>query len=150
MFDFQNSSKHSQIICEMRINMKKDFENFLYIELKSGYSDDGPAWIGRVKYSKTGQTVYFNDKGFQKSPGISGNYFDVETGEEYWISGVKKNGEDRHSAGSGKVMIDRKIIDDYLTITGQISIDNRRLEIVDIPDVFPVDRIKKVVNRGNN
>jgi hypothetical protein len=129
--------------------MKRYFENILYIELKSGYSDGGPAWIGRVKYSKTGLTIYFNNKGFQKYAGISGNYIDVETGEEYWISGVKKNGEDRHWAGFGKVMIDRKIIVEYLTITGQKIIDDKRLEIVDIPDVFPVDRINEVVNRGN-
>ena len=30
-----------------------------YIELKTGYSDDGPAWIGRVKMSRSGRTVYF-------------------------------------------------------------------------------------------
>lgn len=130
--------------------MKKSIDNILYIELKSGYSGDGPAWIGRVKYSKTGQTVYFNNKGFQKFPGISGNYFDVETGEEYWISGVKKNGEDRHWAGSGKIMIDRKVVDEYLTISEQKSIDTRKLEIIDILDVFPVDRINEVVNRGIN
>lgn len=104
--------------------MKKSFENIFYIELKSGCSDDGPAWIGQLQYSKTGQTVYFNNKGFQKYASISGNYIDVETGEEYWISGVKKNGEDRHWAGLGKVMIDRKIIDEYLTITVQKSIDD--------------------------
>ena len=129
--------------------MKRYFENILYIELKSGYSDDGPAWIGKVRYSKTRQTVYFNNKGFQRYAGISGNYIDVETGEEYWISGVKKNGEVSHWAGSGKVLIDRKIIDKYLTITGQKSIDDRRLQIVDIPDIYPVDRINKVINRGN-
>ena len=27
-------------------------DNVRYIELKSGYADDGPAWIGRVKLSK--------------------------------------------------------------------------------------------------
>lgn len=129
--------------------MKKSFESILYIELKSGYSDDGPAWIGKVKYSKTGQTIYFNNKGFHKYAGISGNYIDIETGEEYWISGVKKNGRDRHSAGSGRVMIDRKIVDEYLTLTGQKCFDDRRLVIVDIPDVFPVDRINKVVNQGD-
>ena len=129
---------------------EKASENILSIELKSGYSDNGPAWIGRVKYSKTWQTVYFNNKGLQKYAGISGNYIDVETGEEYWISGVKKNCEDRHWAGSGKVMIDRKIIAEYLTITGQKSIDYRRFVIVDIPDMFPVDRINEIVNRGNN
>ncbi len=31
-----------------------------YIELKSGYSDNGPAWIGYVTPSKTGRTIYFN------------------------------------------------------------------------------------------
>ena len=133
----------------MVIYMKRYTENILYIELKSGYSDDGPAWIGKVRYSKTGQTVYFNNKGFQRYAGISGNYIDVETGEEYWISGVKKNGEDRHWAGSGKVLIDRKIISKYLAITGQKCIDDRKFEIVDIPDIFPVDRINEVVNRCN-
>ena len=27
--------------------------NLMYIELKTGYSDDGPAWIGYVKTSKS-------------------------------------------------------------------------------------------------
>ncbi len=79
-----------------------------YIENKSaGY--DGPAWIGYVEFSKSGQTVYFNNKALKKLkvPGISGNHFDIETGEEYWVSGVKKNGQDRHYMGSGKIMIDQ-------------------------------------------
>ena len=37
--------------------------------------------------------------------GIARNYFDAETGDEYWISGPKKNGQDRHSAGGGPVAI---------------------------------------------
>ena len=78
-----------------------------YIELKSGYNDDGPAWIGHVQESKSGRTVYFNDHAFQNRRGEYSNYIDIETGEEYWISGVKKNGEDRHWAGSGKITIDR-------------------------------------------
>ncbi len=129
--------------------MKGIYESILYIELKSGYSDDGPAWIGRVKYSKSGQTIYFNDKGFQQRAGAFSNYVDIESGERYWISGVKKNGEDRHWAGSGKVMIDRKIVDEYLKITGQKNIDKQRFEIIDIPDVYPIERINKVVNQGN-
>jgi len=36
-----------------------------YIELKTG-NDNGPAWIGKVKLSKTGRTIYFNDKAFRK------------------------------------------------------------------------------------
>ena len=39
--------------------------NLMYIELKTGYSDDGPAWIGYVKTSKSKKTIYFNDHAFQ-------------------------------------------------------------------------------------
>lgn len=31
--------------------------DLMYIELKTGYSDDGPAWIGYVKTSKTKSTI---------------------------------------------------------------------------------------------
>jgi hypothetical protein len=122
-------------------------DKIMYVELKSGFSDNGPAWVGKVKFSKSGQTVYFNDKGFKKISGISGDYMDIETGEEYWISGVKKNGEDRHWAGSGKIQIDRKVIDEYLKITGQKSVDLKRLEIVDIADCFPIERINNFENQ---
>jgi len=49
-----------------------------YIELKSGYSDTGPAWIARVKVSRSGRTVYFNSEALNLSTGggVSGNYYD--------------------------------------------------------------------------
>lgn len=88
----------------------------IYVELKSGYSDNGPAWIGYSSCSKTGTTIYFNGLAFKrlKGSGISGNYYETSTGDEYWISGVKKNRQDRHWAGSGKVLIDKAAIDEYL------------------------------------
>jgi hypothetical protein len=69
-----------------------------YIELKSGHSDNGPAWIGYVAQSKLGRTLYFNGRGLMKLKGqrrgeSGGNYIDMETGESFWVSGVKKNGE---------------------------------------------------------
>ena len=117
-----------------------------YVELKTGYSDDGPAWIGRVKLSKSGNTVYFNDKAFRKSAGINSNYRDVETGERYWISGVKTDGCDRHWAGKGKIIIDRKIIGTYLTIIGASTLDDQRLIVEDIEDRFPEERIYTLEN----
>ena len=80
----------------------------MYIENKS-YGHHGPAWIGLVEFSKSGQTVYFNNKALKKlkNPGTYGNHFDIETGEEYWVSGVKKNGQDRHWCGGGKIMLDK-------------------------------------------
>jgi len=70
-----------------------------YIELKSGYADNGPAWIGFVTPSKSGRTLYFNGDALTKFKGQrrgcwGGNYAGYKG--EYWVSGVKKNGEDRH------------------------------------------------------
>jgi hypothetical protein len=129
---------------ENMINQKIEL---MYIELKTGYSDNGPAWIGKVKYSKSGQTVYFNNKGFKRFQGINSNFYDIETGEEYWISGVKKNGEDRHWAGNGKIMIDRKVIDEYLIITGESQLNTKRLEVIELKDEFPVERINTFLNK---
>lgn len=67
----------------------------MYIEYKR---EDvvGPARIGRVTYSKTGKSIYYRGRTFGslKGHGSKANYFDVETREEYWISGCKKDGSD--------------------------------------------------------
>ena len=93
----------------------------MYIELKTGCSDTGPARIGRVTFSRTGTTIYYRGKKFRRirGGGISGNYREIETGEEYWISGVKRNRQDRHWAGSGPVEIDADAKDEYLAIIGE-------------------------------
>jgi hypothetical protein len=82
-----------------------------YIELKSGYSDNGPAWIAYVTPSKSGRTLYFNGRGLLKLKGRDrgaqgGNYVDVVTGESYGVSGVKTNRKVRHWAGSGKILVE--------------------------------------------
>ncbi len=88
----------------------------MYIEDKSDPNGRGEAWIGRVEFSKTRQTVYFNNQAFKKmeSGGLSGNFYNLETGDEFWISGVKKNGQDRHWTGGGKInsedQIERNIL----------------------------------------
>ncbi|MCL9806843.1 hypothetical protein NAT51_15010 [Flavobacterium amniphilum] len=105
----------------------------LYIENKSeGHS--GEAWIGYAEFSKSGQTVYFDNKALKKlkGTGISGNHYDIETGEEYWVSGIKKNGEDRHWAGGGKIMLDKNCVDEYLRLIKAGSIDERKYIITAI------------------
>lgn len=104
----------------------------MYLENKSsGHS--GLAWIGFVEFSNSGHTVYFNDKALKKlkTGGISGNHFDIETGEEYWISGIKKNGQDRHCCGKGKIMIDKNCIDEYLKLVDFDILDERNFEIIE-------------------
>lgn len=105
-----------------------------YIELKSGFGDTGPAWIGMAEFSKSGRTVYFNGKALKNSnaQGIAGNYYDIENGDEYWISGIKKNGTDRHWAGGGKIMIDRNVVDQYLSLVDFNVLDKNQFELTDI------------------
>jgi hypothetical protein len=98
-----------------------------YIELKTGYADNGPAWIARVGLSKSGRSVYFNGRTLQRGPGSDsrGNHHDAETGEGYWISGVKRDGKDRHWAGAGIVQIEAEAVEEYLHITGRNQLDRR-------------------------
>jgi hypothetical protein len=89
----------------------------MYIELKSGHSDDGPAHIGRVAFSKSGLSIYYRGKMFQRLSGTGvagGDYFHSETREEYWISGPKRNGMDRHWNSGGRPMhIDNDVVEEY-------------------------------------
>lgn len=79
----------------------------LYIERKTQdgrfLNDKGPAVIADVTFSKTGKTIYY--KGLElKRPAsneqscIYGNYYDAasEYADEFWVSGVKKRGSNRH------------------------------------------------------
>lgn len=104
-----------------------------YIECKTGCSDNGPAWIAYVRINRTGKTIYFLDHVLQKSHGISGNFCDAETGEEYWISGVKKRGSNRHWAGRGKILIDRRAVPEFLALRGEPSLDVSQYTITDLP-----------------
>ena len=84
----------------------------MYIECKDdGIS--GTARIGRVKFSKTGKSLYYQDRTFQtlRGRGFKANYFDLETHEQYWISGCKKDGTDR--LYSGVVEIDSDVAEEY-------------------------------------
>lgn len=118
---------------------------FRYIELKSGFNDNGPAWIGKVEFSKSGQTIYFNGLALKKMTGTAyaysefSNYYDLENREAYWISGIKKNGQDRHWARSGKIMIDRNVVSEYLELVDFDVLDDNNFEIVDI---IPTDKQK--------
>ena len=46
----------------------------------------------------------------KKRHGVTGNYFDLATGDEYWVSGIKKQGTNRHWAGSGKIAVEKNVV----------------------------------------
>ena len=62
----------------------------------------------------------FNGRALKKAKGggVSGNYLDVESDEEYWVSGVKKNGQDRQRAGAGQVLVEASALSEYLAFRG--------------------------------
>lgn len=121
-------------------------KELMYIELKTGYSDNGPAWIGFVMTSKTKKTIYFNDHAFQKCNGYYSNYCDIESGEEYWISGIKKRGSNRHWAGGGKILIDSRAVKPFLEIINEENLPKNLYEVVTIEDDFPVERVRQLLN----
>jgi hypothetical protein len=124
-----------------------------YIELKSGHSDNGPAWIGYVTPSKTGRTLYFNGRALMKLKGqrraeSGGNYIDMQTGESFWISGVKKNGEDRHWAGSGKVLVEAAALTDYLKAIGAKTLDRSRCEVTEGIRQTDIKKLSQLANES--
>ena len=86
----------------------------MYIEYK-GDGIIGPARIGRVTFSKTGKTLYYRGRRLASlaGQGFKANYSDEETGEQYWISGCKKDGTD--ALYSTTVEIDEDVREEYWT-----------------------------------
>ena len=86
----------------------------MYIERKAG-NLTGPARIGRVTYSKTGATIYYRGRAFRslKGSGFKANYCEVGTGEEYWISGPRKDGCDALYATNMLPEIDDDVREEY-------------------------------------
>lgn len=122
-----------------------------YIEPKSGHSGNGPAWIGYVTTSKTGRTLYFNGRGMMKLKGqrrgeAGGNYIDMETGESFWVSGVKMNGQDRHWAGSGKVLIEAAAVSEYLKTIKAKNLDTSRCEVTKSIRQTDIARLSRLAN----
>ena len=86
----------------------------MYIESKTD-GLNGPARIGRVTFSKTGQTIYYGGQEFIRINSFKSNYLEVGSGAEYWISGPRKDGRDRLYGGRVPVEIDEDVREEYWT-----------------------------------
>src|ERR1041385_6986889 len=99
--------------------------------------------------SKSRPTLYFNGRGLMKLKGqrrgeSGGNYIDMETGESFWISGVKLNGKDRHWAGSGKVLIEAAALTEYLATIKAKALDASRCEITHSIRQTNIERLSRL------
>lgn len=84
----------------------------MYIENKSE-GLVGPARVGRVVYSKTGKSLTYRGRVFAslRGTGFKANFEDIESGEQYWISGCKKDGLD--SLYANVIEIDEDVREEY-------------------------------------
>ncbi|MAB56884.1 hypothetical protein [Aequorivita vladivostokensis] len=105
------NQKHSE---ELPKEFRLSKSRIMYIENKSE-GLEGDARIGRVYFSKTGRTLYYKGRKFQslKGNGFKSNYFDVESGDEFWISGPRKDKSDRLYGGNLNVEIDSDVLGEY-------------------------------------
>lgn len=87
----------------------------MYVENKNGLIDGVPARIGWVRFSKTGRSVYYRGLTLSaaKGGGVSGNFICIETGDEFWVSGIKKRGSNAHPAESVVPVIDEDANEEY-------------------------------------
>ncbi len=85
----------------------------MYVENKSA-GLNGVGRIGRVEFSKTGRTLYFHGLELSKTKsGYKYNHIDVESGDHYWVSGPRKDGNDCLYGGQQGVIVDADVWDDY-------------------------------------
>jgi len=105
-------------VLEQELTPPKEYKisrsRIMYIEDKSG-GLEGPARIGRVYLSKTGKTLYYRGLRFQslKGSGFKANYYELGSGNEFWISGPRKDGSNRLYGGNDGVKIDKDVVDEY-------------------------------------
>ncbi len=104
---------------EIDFELPKEFKiersKIMYIEDKPN-GLKGDARIGRVYFSKSGKTLYYRGMIFQslKGTGFKSNYIEIASGNEYWISGPRKDQSDRLYGGNQGVEIDEDIQLEYL------------------------------------
>lgn len=108
------------VVEELPADFSKLKSRVMYIEDKS-HGLVGPARIGRVFFSKTGKTLYYGGRKFQslKGFGFKANYSDVQSGHQFWITGLKKRGGNRLYGGNRGVEIDEDVKDEYLQFVTQ-------------------------------
>jgi hypothetical protein len=86
------------------------------LQVPSGGELTGPGRIGRVTFSKTGKSMYYDGKTFYRFEGFKSNYVCEQTGETYWISGPKKRGCDALYATNIATRIDDDVREEYWTV----------------------------------
>ena len=114
----------------------------MWIERKDELA--GTARIGRVTRSKTGATLDYRGQKFRslRGEGFKANYYELGTGQHYWISSCHKNGRDALYSTTVEIDDDARVA--YWTVI------RRKPGMAHVPTmrsaVNPVDRTNGSVN----
>ena len=84
----------------------------MWIEYK-GDGIVGPARIGWVEVKDRGRRLDYRGQLFRtrRGRGFKSNYYDMNTGEAYWITGCRKDG--RNALYSTEVEVDEDALEEY-------------------------------------
>ena len=80
-----------------------------------GFGGSGPHRPGPVLQDRKVPLLRRKDISKPERRGFKANYYDVETGEQYWISGCHRDGADRLYTSNLPVEIDEDVRDEYWT-----------------------------------
>jgi hypothetical protein len=70
-------------------------DRVMFVQLKTGYQvDRGPAWISVVHFNRSWKTARWHGKALRRCQLIDANFYDVETHDEYWLSGPHSDRRD--------------------------------------------------------
>ena len=71
-------------------------DRIMFIQLKTGHdTDKGPAWISVVSFNRSWKTARWHGRTLHRAPGLfDANFLDIETKEEYWLSGPHRDQQD--------------------------------------------------------
>jgi hypothetical protein len=90
----------------------------MFVQIKTGHDIDlGPCWISRVRFTASWQTAHWHGRRLRRAMGMfDANFYDVETDEEFWLSGPHRDRRDtRYSNATPQVDDDvREVYDAFL------------------------------------
>ena len=88
----------------------------MYLEQLVDDDEPGPARIGRVRFSKTGQTVFYRGRTLETAVVGPGTHRDKDTGERFFVCGIKWDLRQLHWADreeAGEVEVDPDAAAEY-------------------------------------